>query len=49
LWELRQPEEQHLSSWHLTLNIILYYGGALLFVALLLVSYLVWRVNQRDR
>jgi heme/copper-type cytochrome/quinol oxidase subunit 2 len=48
LWELRQPEEQQLSSWHAALNIVLYYGGAILFVVLLVVSYLVWRVNQRE-
>src|SRR5579859_7662624 len=49
LWELRQPEEQQLSSWHATLNIVLYYGGGLLFVVLLIVSYIVWRLNQRER
>jgi cytochrome c-type biogenesis protein CcmH/NrfG len=49
IWELRQPEEQQLSSWHADLNVALYYGGALLFVALLLVSYVAWRVNQRHR
>jgi hypothetical protein len=49
LWELRQPEEQQLSSWHATLNIVLYWGGALLFVALIIVSLIVWRVNERQR
>lgn len=49
LWELRQPEEQRLSSWHATLDIVLYWGGGLLFVIVLLVSYVVWRVNQRGR
>lgn len=49
LWELRQPEEQHLSSWHATLNIVLYYGGALLFLVLLIVSWIVWRANERER
>lgn len=49
LWELRQPEGQQLSSWHAALNIVLYYGGALLFVALIVVSYIVWRIDQRGR
>lgn len=49
LWELRQPEEQQLSSWHATLNIVLYWGGALLFVVLIIVSLTVWRVNERQR
>ncbi|HLX32727.1 MAG TPA: hypothetical protein VKR79_08155 [Gaiellaceae bacterium] len=49
LWELRQPEEQQLSASHADLNIFLYYGGALAFVALLILSYVVWRANQRDR
>lgn len=36
-------------GWWGTLNIFLYYGGALLFVFLLVVSYVAWRVNQRER
>lgn len=48
LWELRQPEEQQLSSWHVALNIALVLGGAILLVVLLLVSYVAWRVNQRE-
>jgi hypothetical protein len=49
LWELRQPEEQQLSSWHAALNIVLYWGGALLFVALIIATLIVWRVNERQR
>jgi hypothetical protein len=49
LWQLRQAEEQQLSSWHATLNIFLYWGGALLFVVLLIVSLIVWRANERER
>ena len=49
LWQLRQPEDEQLPSWHATLNFVLYYGGALLFVALFVVSYLLWRVNERER
>jgi hypothetical protein len=49
LWELRQPEEHQLSSWHATLNIFLYWGGALLFVVLLSVSWILWRANERER
>lgn len=49
IWELRQPEEQQLSQWHADLNIALYYGGGFLFIALLVLSYLAWRVNQRAR
>jgi hypothetical protein len=48
LWQLRQPEDQELSSWHATLNILLYWGGAFLLVLLLVVSYMVWRVKQRE-
>jgi cytochrome c-type biogenesis protein CcmH/NrfG len=49
LWELRRREEQQLSTWHADLNVVLYYGGAILFVGLLLVSYVAWRVKQRAR
>jgi hypothetical protein len=49
MWELRQPEDQQLSGWHATLNIFLYYGGGILFVVLLVLSVLVWRVNQHHR
>jgi hypothetical protein len=49
MWEGRQPEEQQLSTWHAGLNAFLYYGGAILFVGLLLASYVAWRVNQRAR
>ena len=49
IWEWRQPEGQQLSTWHADLNVVLYYGGALLFAGLLLVGYLVWRVNERAR
>lgn len=49
LWELRQPEEQQLSSWHANLNVVLYWGGGILFVVLLLVGYVAWRVDQRRR
>jgi hypothetical protein len=37
------------SSWHATLNAILYFGGAVLFLVLLVLSYLVWRVNEGAR
>lgn len=48
LAQLRQPEDQELSSWHSTLNIFLYWGGAILFVLLLVASYMVWRAKQRE-
>ncbi|HZS30452.1 MAG TPA: hypothetical protein VFA37_04285 [Gaiellaceae bacterium] len=46
IWEGRQPEEQRLSGWHADLNIVLYFGGGILFVVLLLAGYLVWRARQ---
>lgn len=38
-----------ISSWHATVNAFLYFGGWVLFFALLVVSYLLWRVNERGR
>jgi hypothetical protein len=36
-------------GWWGHLNISLYYGGALLFVVLLIVSLIVWRAKERER
>jgi hypothetical protein len=36
-------------GWWGTLNVFLYYGGALLFVVLLVVSLLVRHANERER
>jgi hypothetical protein len=38
-----------ISSWHATLNEVLYFGGWVLFLVLLVLSYLRWRVNERER
>lgn len=49
LWQWRQGEEVHLSSWHARLNVALFAGGWVLLVVLLAASYLDWRVRQRER
>jgi D-alanyl-lipoteichoic acid acyltransferase DltB (MBOAT superfamily) len=41
--------EGSVPQWHSILNAVLWYGGALLFVVLLVVSYLLWRANERER
>ena len=41
--------EGNIPRWHGILNTVSWYGGALLFVALLVLSYLLWRANQRER
>jgi hypothetical protein len=38
-----------ISSWHAALNRVLYFGGWVLFFVLLVLSYLLWRVNERER
>lgn len=38
-----------ISRWHATLNAVLYFGGGVLFLILLVLSYLRWRVNERER
>jgi len=38
-----------ISGWHATLNEVLYFGGWVLFLVLLVLSYLLWRVNERER
>jgi heme/copper-type cytochrome/quinol oxidase subunit 2 len=38
-----------ISSWHATLNAFLYFGGGVLLLVLLVLSYLLWRVNERAR
>ena len=48
-WELGQPEDQQLSTWHADLNIVLYFGAGALFVVLLIVSLLAWRANESAR
>jgi hypothetical protein len=41
--------EQPISQWHGVLNGVLWYGGLLLFVVLLVLSLLLWRANERER
>jgi hypothetical protein len=48
-WMLGHTGEPGPEGWWGTLNIFLYYGGALLFVVLLIVSLLVWHANERRR
>ena len=38
-----------ISSWHATLNAFLYFGGWVVLLVLLVLSYLRWRVNERER
>ena len=45
-WELGQFEDHALSAWHAVLNSVLYFGGGVLLVVLLIVTPLVWRVNR---
>jgi hypothetical protein len=37
-----------ISDWHATLNAILYFGGGVLFVVLLVLSLLLWHANERE-
>jgi hypothetical protein len=38
-----------ISRWHGTLNEFLYFGGWVLFFVLVVLSYLLWRINERER
>lgn len=40
---------ESISQSHATLNEVLYYGGLALFLLLLLLSWLRWRINQREQ
>jgi len=40
---------ESISQWHAILNEVLYFGGLVLFVVLLVLSWLLWRVNERER
>lgn len=46
-WDLGQSEDRALSTWHAVLNSVLYFGGGVLFVVLLILSPLAWRGNRR--
>ena len=48
-WMVGHTGEPGPEGWWGTLNIFLYYSGALLFVVLLIVSLLVWHANERER
>lgn len=47
-WLMGQLEEPGPEGWWGSLNIFLYWGGALLFLVLLIVSYIDWRMKQRE-
>lgn len=47
LWMMGHTDEPGPHGWWGTLNIFLYFGGALLFVVLVVVSLLVWHANER--
>jgi hypothetical protein len=38
-----------ISQLHAALNVVLYFGGAVLFLVLLVLSWLRWRANERER
>jgi hypothetical protein len=40
---------ESISPWHAILNEVLYFGGLVLFVVLLVLGWLLWRVNERER
>jgi hypothetical protein len=42
-------EEQQLSRWRGILGWVLYLGGWVLFIVPLILSLLLWRVNERER
>jgi hypothetical protein len=41
--------EEPISYRHGVLNAVLWYGGLLLFLVLLVLSWLLWRANERER
>ena len=45
----RDDNEPAISQLHGILNAVLWYGGWVLFVVLLILSWLRWRVNERER
>lgn len=49
LWLMGHADEPGPQGWWGTLNIFLFYGGALVFVLLVVVSLLAWRANERQR
>jgi hypothetical protein len=49
LWSIQRYDERHLSAWHVRLDEVAYYGGALLFVVLIVLSISWSRVQARDR
>jgi hypothetical protein len=49
LWMTGHIGEPGPQGWWGTLNVFLYYGGALLFVVLLVVSLLVRHADERER
>lgn len=46
---LLDDNEGNIPQWHGILNAVLWYGGLLLFLVLLVLSWLLWRVNERER
>ena len=50
IWQMGHVNaESGLPRWHVAFNLATVVGGAILFVALLLGSYVVWRLNQNER
>jgi hypothetical protein len=48
-WMMGHTGEPGPEGWWGRLNIVLYFGGAVLFVVLLIVSLIVWRATERER
>src|SRR5262249_37371181 len=46
-WLMGQPEPG--PGWWGRLNIVLYFGGALLFVVLIIIGLIVWRATEREQ
>jgi hypothetical protein len=50
IWQMGHADaESGLPTWHAVFNVVTVIGGCVLFAALLLGTYIVWRVNQRER
>lgn len=50
IWQMGHVNaESGLPSWHAAFNIATVVGGAILLVALLVGSYVAWRLNEHER
>ncbi len=42
-WQLGRSEDHEISTWHAVLNGVLYFGGGVFFVVLIILSLFAWR------